>query len=71
MKVVIGLPAYNEAKNIAAIIVQLKRVTDEIIVCDDGSSDLTSDIAKALGVEVITHQKNLGYGASKIGRAHV
>lgn len=64
MKIVVGLPAYNEAKNIAAIIIQLKRITDKIIVCDDGSSDLTSDISKALGAEVITHQKNLGYGAS-------
>ena len=46
MKITVGLPAYNEEKNIAKIIVQLKKVADQIIVCDDGSSDLTSTISK-------------------------
>lgn len=64
MDIIVGIPAYNEEKNIASIIVKLKRITNKIIVCNDGSSDLTGDIAKELGVEVINHQKNLGYGAS-------
>jgi glycosyltransferase involved in cell wall biosynthesis len=33
-------------------------------VCDDGSSDLTGNIAKELGVTVITHKKNSGYGSA-------
>jgi glycosyltransferase involved in cell wall biosynthesis len=64
MKLAIGLPAYNEEKNIAKIITQLKKYTDTIIVCNDGSSDLTSTIAEQLGVIVINHPKNLGYGGS-------
>ena len=40
MKITIGIPAYNEEKNIAGIISKLKKYTDSIIVCDDGSSDL-------------------------------
>ena len=64
MKLTIGIPAYNEEKNIACIITKLKKITDSIIVCDDGSSDLTGEIAQNLGVSCITHQKNLGYGAA-------
>ena len=64
MKLTIGIPAYNEEKNIASIITKLKKITDSIIVCDDGSSDLTGEIAQNLGASCITHQKNLGYGAA-------
>ena len=64
MKITIGIPAYNEEKNIASIIVKLKKISDSIIVCDDGSSDLTGKISEDLGVIVITHEKNKGYGAS-------
>ena len=64
MKITIGIPAYNEEKNIANIIIKLKKITDSIIVCDDGSSDMTSEIAKNLGVIVISHKKNMGYGAA-------
>ena len=64
MSVIVGIPAYNEEKNIAVIITQLKKITDKIIVCDDGSSDLTSKIAEGLGAIVIKHEKNLGYGAA-------
>jgi len=64
LKVVIGLPAYNEEKNIASIIMRLKQVSDAIIVCDDGSSDLTAKIASGLGAITIIHPKNIGYGAA-------
>ena len=64
MKVVVGIPAYNEEKNIAKIIVQLKKVADQIIVCDDGSTDSTSIIAESLGAIIIKHPKNLGYGSA-------
>ena len=62
MKITIGIPAYNEEKNIASIITKLKKITDSIIVCDDGSSDMTSEISKNLGAIVISHKKNMGYG---------
>jgi glycosyltransferase involved in cell wall biosynthesis len=63
MNITVGIPAYNEEKNIASIIVKLKKIVDTIIVCNDGSNDSTSEIAKNLGVIVIDHSKNLGYGA--------
>jgi len=60
----VGIPAFNEEKNIAAIITKLADITDTMIVCNDGSSDLTSDIAEKMGAFVINHEKNLGYGAA-------
>jgi len=64
LKIIVGIPAFNEEKNIATIITKLADITDTIIVCNDGSSDLTLDIAKKMGVFVINHEKNLGYGAA-------
>tara|TARA_B110000014_G_C20059242_1_gene551502 strand:- start:18 stop:905 length:888 start_codon:yes stop_codon:yes gene_type:complete len=64
MKITIGIPAYNEEKNIAGIITKLKRYTNDIIVCDDGSNDLTREIAEGLGATVISHKTNKGYGAA-------
>tara|TARA_B100000029_G_scaffold256428_1_gene253152 strand:- start:6931 stop:7818 length:888 start_codon:yes stop_codon:yes gene_type:complete len=62
-KITVGIPAFNEEKNIAAIIIGLKKITDKIIVCNDGSTDSTGEIAEELGAIVINHEKNLGYGA--------
>ena len=62
MKIIVGIPAYNEEKNIAKIIVKLKKTVDQIIVCDDGSTDSTSEIAESLGATVVKHAKNSGYG---------
>lgn len=64
MKITIGIPAFNEEKNIASIITKLRKISDSIIVCNDGSSDMTEEIAKEMGVIVISHEKNLGYGAA-------
>lgn len=64
MKIVIGIPAFNEEKNIGAILVKLKKISQNIIVCDDGSNDLTGNIAEELGATVVKHKKNLGYGAA-------
>ena len=64
MKITVGIPAYNEEKNLAKIIVKLKKMVDQILVCDDGSTDSTCAIAESLGVTVIKHPKNLGYGSA-------
>ena len=64
LNIAIGLPAYNEEKNIAKILVQLMNKGYQIIVCNDGSNDSTGLIAKKMGVTVIEHEKNLGYGAA-------
>lgn len=64
MKITVGIPAYNEEKNIAGIIQKLSEISDTIIVCNDGSTDNTGKIAEKMGAIVITHERNLGYGGS-------
>jgi glycosyltransferase involved in cell wall biosynthesis len=56
------IPAYNEEKTIAKVIIQAQKHVDKVIVCDDGSSDFTYEIAKRLGAEVIRHARRLGKG---------
>jgi len=64
LKIIIGIPAFNEERNIASIITKLRSISDTIVVCNDGSSDLTSQIAERMGAVVINHEKNLGYGGA-------
>jgi len=63
LNVVIGIPAFNEETSIAKVIVRSQRHGNKILVVDDGSTDDTAMIAKALGAVVIRHEKNLGKGA--------
>jgi len=64
MEFAIGIPAYNEEKNIGVIIAKLHKITKNIIICNDGSSDMTGMIAEKMGAVVTNHEKNLGYGAA-------
>ncbi len=62
--VAVGIPAFNEEHSIARIIIEAQKYADTVIVCDDGSSDLTGKIAERLGADVIRHEENSGYGAA-------
>jgi glycosyltransferase involved in cell wall biosynthesis len=62
--IVVGIPAFNEEKPIAKVVLQSQKYADKVIVCDDGGSDLTGEIARRLGADVVRHDKNLGYGAA-------
>ena len=62
--VVACIPAYNEERSIGSVIVRTINHVDKIIVCNDGSNDLTADIAKGLGAVVVNHDRNLGKGAA-------
>ena len=59
------VPAYNVSRTIGEVIDGIKKELREcfILVVDDGSIDGTSDIVKERGVYVISHSKNMGYGA--------
>jgi glycosyltransferase involved in cell wall biosynthesis len=62
--VVVGIPAFNEEKTIAKVVLLSQKYADKVVVCDDGGTDLTGEIARELGADVVRHEKNLGYGAA-------
>jgi len=62
--VVVGIPAFNEEATIARVVLEAQKYANRVIVCDDGSSDLTCEIAERLGADVVRHDGNLGYGAA-------
>jgi len=64
LDVVVGLPAFNEEKNIASLIIEIQKLGYKVLVCDDYSSDNTGEISKRLGAIVERHSRNLGYGGS-------
>jgi glycosyltransferase involved in cell wall biosynthesis len=57
------IPAYNEENHIADVIKKSLLYVDQVVVCDDGSTDDTAKIAKSTGAIVIS-QSNQGYGAA-------
>lgn len=62
--IVVCIPAYNEERDLGPVIIKASKFVDKIIVCDDGSTDLTSEVAKRLGCELIIHDKRLGKGVA-------
>src|SRR5436309_15033318 len=74
--VTVIVPAYNEAASIADTIRSLQAQTAPpfgIIVVDDGSTDGTGDVARALGVTVVRPPANTGSkaGAQSFGLRYV
>ncbi|MGA1819605.1 MAG: glycosyltransferase family 2 protein [Thermoplasmatota archaeon] len=66
MKVVAAIPACNERKAIASVVMLAKEHVDTVLVVDDGSTDKTALLAKLAGAEVIQHTQNLGKGAALV-----
>lgn len=65
-KVIAVLPAYNAEKTLAATIADFPSAcVDEILLVDDGSKDNTVAIAREMGLTVIVHPKNRGYGGNQ------
>jgi glycosyltransferase involved in cell wall biosynthesis len=62
--IIAGIPAYNEERTIAEVILKAGCHVGKVLVCDDGSKDLTRIIAKKNGADVLEHKKNKGYGAT-------
>lgn len=64
LKVLVAIPAFNEERSIAKVVVRASEYSDEVLVVDDGSKDDTARIAERLGAVVLRHEKNLGKGAA-------
>lgn len=64
--IAVVMPAYNAAKTLRATVEDLPRdQLADIILVDDASQDGTANLAEAMGLVVIRHARNLGYGGSQ------
>ena len=65
-KTIAVMPAYNAAATLEKTVADIPAGSvDEIILVDDGSRDNTVEIARQLGLTVIVHEQNQGYGGNQ------
>jgi glycosyltransferase involved in cell wall biosynthesis len=65
-KIVVIMPAYNAAKTLQQTYYDLPHdIVDEVILTDDASHDNTVDVARRLGLNILVHENNSGYGANQ------
>jgi glycosyltransferase involved in cell wall biosynthesis len=65
-KVIVVMPAYNAAATVEKTVRDMPAGSyDEIILVDDCSKDRTAEVARGLGLTVVQHQKNRGYGGNQ------
>jgi glycosyltransferase involved in cell wall biosynthesis len=65
-RITVVLPAYNAAKTLRRTVEQIPRdIVDDIILTDDASQDNTLELSKELGLYVIRHDTNRGYGGNQ------
>jgi glycosyltransferase involved in cell wall biosynthesis len=65
-KVIVVMPAYNAEKTLRRTLDDIPRdFVDEILLVDDHSRDRTVEVARGLGLRVMVHDKNRGYGGNQ------
>ena len=65
-RIVVVMPAYHAGRTLEATWRDLPHdIVDQVVVVDDASDDDTVAVAKALGLDVILHPHNMGYGANQ------
>ncbi|MCH2210048.1 MAG: glycosyltransferase family 2 protein [Fuerstiella sp.] len=65
-KVIAVMPAYNAATTLERTIADIPEGSvEEIILVDDCSTDNTVELARSLGLTVIAHESNTGYGGNQ------
>ena len=65
-RIAVVMPAYNAEATLARTLSELDRsVVDEVVLVDDASTDETVALAGRLGLEPISHERNLGYGGNQ------
>jgi glycosyltransferase involved in cell wall biosynthesis len=65
-RVIAVMPAYNAERTLAATLADIPTGSvDEVILVDDGSKDRTVQVAREMGLTVIVHPQNRGYGGNQ------
>jgi len=65
----IVIPVFNHGRTLAEVVLKAGKIHDTVIVVDDGSEDLTTDMLHGLGAQIIRHPVNLGKGAAILSGA--
>jgi glycosyltransferase involved in cell wall biosynthesis len=66
LRVCVVMPAYNAEKTLRRTVAEIDRtVADDIILVDDKSADHTVAVARELGLHVVVHERNRGYGGNQ------
>lgn len=66
MSTIIILPAYNAAQTLERVVREIPMDgVSEVVLVDDSSSDDTADLAERLGLHVVRHERNRGYGGNQ------
>ena len=65
-RIVVVMPAFHAGRTLEATWRDLPHdIVDQVVVVDDASDDDTVAVARALGLDVILHPHNMGYGANQ------
>jgi glycosyltransferase involved in cell wall biosynthesis len=64
-KIIVVMPAYNAEKTLERTVAEIPSLVDEVIVVDDNSKDDTVGTARRLGLPLIEHERNRGYGGNQ------
>jgi glycosyltransferase involved in cell wall biosynthesis len=65
MKIIVVMPGYNVEKTLEQTFRALpEALKSNVILGNNASQDSTAEIGKKLGIQVITHEQNLGYGGN-------
>jgi dolichol-phosphate mannosyltransferase len=65
MRILTAIPIYNEEAHLSAVLDEVLRYAQDVLVVDDGSTDRTGELLRSFHtVQTIRHSQNLGYGAS-------
>jgi len=65
-RLMVVMPAFRAAKTVEATWRGLPHdIVDKVLLVDDASHDETAEIARGLGIDVLLHETNLGYGANQ------
>lgn len=60
-----SLPVFNEVTHVDAVLREVRRFSENVLVIDDGSTDGTREFLSQLqDIAVISHPQNRGYGAA-------
>jgi dolichol-phosphate mannosyltransferase len=67
MRFLTAIPVYNEERHLEAVLAEVRRCSQDILIVNDGSTDRTAELlASQPDLRIITHGSNRGYGAALI-----